>query len=108
MVSAGLTAADEGKNDASTTKRFDTSCALQYGSSTDVRGSLLKTRVPHWCVVFLAPCECFTISQNPSRRRIRSVSFTSRRCALMMLGRLRTRITPYDPLMKRLSGLGKP
>src|SRR5215468_2711533 len=52
IVSAGFTAADDGKNDASTTNRFSTSCARQNGSSTDVRGSVPKTIVPHWCVVF--------------------------------------------------------
>ncbi len=40
MVRPGLTAADEGKNDASTTKRFATSCVRHQGSSTDVRGSV--------------------------------------------------------------------
>ena len=35
MVRPGLTAADEGKNDASTTNRFGMSCVRQYGSSTD-------------------------------------------------------------------------
>ena len=37
MVSAGFTAADDGKNDASTTNRLSTSCARQKLSSTDVR-----------------------------------------------------------------------
>ena len=36
IVSPGLTAADDGKNDASTTNRFSTSWARQNGSSTDV------------------------------------------------------------------------
>ena len=39
IVSAGLTAADDGKNDASTTNRFSTSCARQNGSRTDAVGS---------------------------------------------------------------------
>ncbi len=52
IVSAGLTAADEGKNEASTTKRFSTSCVRQNGSSTDVRGPVPKHSVPHWWVVF--------------------------------------------------------
>ena len=43
----GLTAADDGKNDASTTKRFAMSWVRQYSSSTDVRGSRPKTAVPH-------------------------------------------------------------
>jgi hypothetical protein len=52
IVSPGFTAADEGKNEASTTNKFGTSCVRQYGSSTDVRGSPPKQSVPHWCVVF--------------------------------------------------------
>ena len=69
IVSAGFTAADEGKNDASTTNRFSTSCARQNGSSTDARGSVPNTSVPHWCVVFFAPCECAKTrgDQKPSR-----------------------------------------
>src|SRR5205085_999477 len=58
MVRPGLTAPDEGKNDASTTNRFSTSCARQNESSTEVRGSVPKQSVPHWCVVFFAPAEC--------------------------------------------------
>src|SRR5262245_16044557 len=65
IVNPGLTAADEGKNDASTTNRFRRSCARQNGSSTEVRGSFPKTSVPHWCVVLRLPCECFTTIQNP-------------------------------------------
>src|SRR5687767_9242544 len=87
IVSPGLTAADEGKNEASTTNRFPISCARQYGSSTECRGSVPKHTVPHWCVVFRPPCECLTTHQKPSRRSIRLVSFTSRRCALRLLGR---------------------
>src|SRR4051812_37491586 len=63
MVRPGLTAADEGKKEASTTNRFPTSCARQKGSSTERRGSVPKTIVPHWCVVLRLPCECLTTSQ---------------------------------------------
>src|SRR5205085_4581280 len=58
IVRPGFTAADEGKNDASTTKRFSTSWVRQNGSSTDARGSVPNTSVPHWCVVFFGPDEC--------------------------------------------------
>ena len=61
IVRPGFTAADEGKNEASTTKRLATSCARQTGSSTDVRGSPPKTSVPHWCVVFRVPSECLIV-----------------------------------------------
>ena len=36
-----------------------------------MRGSVPKHSVPHWCVVFLLPCECVTTIQKPSRRRMR-------------------------------------
>ena len=87
IVSPGFTAADEGKNEASTTKRFSTSWARQNGSSTESRGSVPNTSVPHWCVVFLLPCECVTTIQKPSRRRMRFVSSTSVRCGLRLFGR---------------------
>ena len=47
IVSPGFTAADDGKNDASTTYRFSTSCARQYVSRTDALGSVPNTSVPH-------------------------------------------------------------
>src|SRR5688572_13709010 len=47
IVSAGLTAADEGKNDASTTKRFSTSCVRHNVFNTDDRASVPKHIVPH-------------------------------------------------------------
>ena len=87
MVSAGFTAADEGKNDASTTNRFSTSCVRQNGSSTDVARIVPNTSVPHWCVVFALPCECLTTAQKPSRRRMRLVSLTSLPCARRLFGR---------------------
>ena len=86
IVSPGFTAADEGKNDASTTKRLEMSCARQNGSSTDRRESVPKQSVPHWCVVLRLPCECVTTIQNPRRRRILAVSFTSVRCGARLLG----------------------
>ena len=46
------------------------------GSSTESRGFVPNTTVPHWCVVFRLPCECLTTAQNPSRRRIRLVFAT--------------------------------
>src|SRR5436190_2862768 len=48
-VSAGFTALDEGKKLVSTTYRLSTSWALQLTSSADVRGSVPKRTVPHWC-----------------------------------------------------------
>ena len=70
IVNPGFTAADDGKNDASTTNKFGTSWARQKGSSTDRRGSVPKQNVPHWCVVFLVPSECFTTGPNPARFRM--------------------------------------
>ena len=46
-VSAGFTAADDGKKPASTTYRFSWSQALQSGSSAEVAGSMPKRTVPH-------------------------------------------------------------
>ena len=90
-VLGGFTAADDGKNDASTTKRFSTSCDRQNGSSTDVRGSVPNTSVPHWCVVLRTPTECANTrgDQQPSRARICRSSSTSIVCArtLFEIGR---------------------
>ena len=41
IVRPGLTAADDGKNEASTTKRLPTSCVRQNVSSTEVLGAAL-------------------------------------------------------------------
>src|SRR5262249_14464469 len=49
IVSAGLTALDDGKNEPSTTYRLSSSCALQFVSRTDVFGSSPKRSVPFWC-----------------------------------------------------------
>jgi len=87
MVSAGFTAADDGKNDASTTNRFSTSCVRQNGSSTDVFGSAPKHNVPHWWVVLRLLCECVITIQKPRRFRMRVVSLTSRAWARTLFGR---------------------
>ena len=55
IVNPGLTAADDGKKEASTTKRLSMSWERQKGSSTESRGFVPNTSVPHWCVVFLLP-----------------------------------------------------
>src|SRR5580698_2493429 len=47
MVSAGLSAVEEGKQALSTTHRLSTSWARQVGSSTLRRGSAPMTAVPH-------------------------------------------------------------
>lgn len=47
IVSPGFTAADDGKNEASTTNRFSTSCVRQNVSSTDSFGFVPNTSVPH-------------------------------------------------------------
>src|SRR5262249_48308509 len=49
IVSAGLTAELDTKNELSTTYRLSSSCALQSGSSAEVSGSSPKRTVPHWC-----------------------------------------------------------
>src|SRR5262249_33440002 len=46
IVSAGLTAAEDGKKLPSTTYRLSTSCALQFTSSAEVFGSRPKRMVP--------------------------------------------------------------
>src|SRR4029079_16097680 len=96
MVNPGLTAADEGKKDASTTKRFGTSWVRQNGSSTEGRGSAPNTSVPHWCVVLRLPCECLTTTQKPRRRRIRFVSPTRSRGRPRMVRR-EWRWRPHPP-----------
>ena len=47
MVSAGLTAADDGKKEASTTNRLSCSKARQNSFRAAVLGSLPKRTVPH-------------------------------------------------------------
>ena len=47
IVSDGLTAADVGRKEASTTNRFGWSQARQKGSSGDVAGSDPMRTVPH-------------------------------------------------------------
>ena len=47
IVKPGLTAADEGKNEASTTNRLGMSWVRQNGSSTEARESVPKQSVPH-------------------------------------------------------------
>src|SRR5581483_3186995 len=47
MVSAGLTAAEDGKNPASTTYKLSWSQALHQGSSAERAGSSPKRTVPH-------------------------------------------------------------
>src|SRR5207244_4157527 len=49
IVSAGFTAADDGKKLASTTYRLSWSHALHIGSSAEVAGCAPKRTVPHWC-----------------------------------------------------------
>src|SRR5262249_22478585 len=49
IVSAGFTAADDGKKLPSTTYKLSSSCALQLTSSADVFGSRPKRTVPFWC-----------------------------------------------------------
>lgn len=47
-VSAGFTAAEDGKGEESTIQRLSTSWDLQYGSTTLVAGSTPMRAVPHW------------------------------------------------------------
>src|ERR1700722_614442 len=54
IVSAGFTAADDGRNEASIKNKFLWSWLRQNGSNADVAGSVPKRIVPHWCDV-----ECF-------------------------------------------------
>ena len=87
MVSAGFTAAEEGKNDASTTNRLSTSWLRHHGSSTDVLGSSPKTSVPHWWVVFLPLCEWAMTTQKPISFSRRDQRRTSVVCEPRLLGR---------------------
>ena len=107
MVSAGFTAADDGKNDASITNKFSTSCDRHQVSSTDVVGSVPNTAVPHWWVVLTTPREIGTTYQNPTLRNNRLVTEISSRCASAFSGSHRSRICPSLVMVTRLLGLGK-
>ena len=72
IVSPGLTAADEGKNDASTTKRLSTSWARQNGSSTESRGiGAEHERAALVRRVLARRANASSTIQKPSRRRMR-------------------------------------
>ena len=77
MVSAGLTAADDGNTELSVIQRLLRSWLRPVGSTTLSPASTPMRAVPHWCEVATIPRLWVKTNGNPARRRARRVLATS-------------------------------
>lgn len=107
IVSAGLTAAEDGNQELSATQRLSSSCALQSGPTTLVAGSSPATAVPHWCELTAMPIRRVKTRGKPARRIMAVARRTSSRCGGRFTGRQCTSTRSLGPTVTRLSGTGR-
>src|SRR5215471_11879819 len=104
MVSAGLSAAEDGKKLASTTYRLSWSQARQCGSSTDAAGSVPKRAVPHWCEGVSVPNGLDSTIGKPVSLSSRFATSTHFRCDCKLL---RFQLSWIAPSLRRTTLLSR-